>query len=97
MLGNPLDFGQTLGANLVNKRHQGVFVEPSGRLWQSSYWREIARSSSRAEIAKDIRLAEAGRAVIRQLHGEQPFVNHLSETIHNPRPIEIEARRCCVR
>jgi hypothetical protein len=88
VIGNALDLGQPLGANLVDERHQGVFVEPSGR-----FWRQVAWSSSRAEIAKDIRLAETGRAIIRQLHGEQSFVNHLSETIYDPRPIEIEAGR----
>ena len=97
VLADALDLGQTLRADPVDKGHQGVFVQPCGRLREGGYRRQISRSGGGAQVAEDIHLVEAGGAVIRQLHGKQPFVNDLSETIHDPCPVEIEARRRFMR
>ena len=51
--------------------------------------REYSRRA-RGEIAQHRGLAEAGLAAFGQLQGEEPFVDDVAQTVHDPRAVEVD-------
>ena len=58
--------------------------------------RHLGRRIRRREVAEHARLLEPRRAILGDLHREQPLVNDLPEPVDDPRPIEIDPRRALV-
>ena len=95
--GDAVDLGHALGAHLVQERRQRALVEPAGRLREGRRGRQLGGSGRRAQVAEQVRPAQARLAAGGQLHREQPFVDHAAQAVHDARAVAVEARRRGVR
>ena len=93
---DPLDLGQAILARLFEERRERVLVKPGRRLGEGRDRGHLGRRVRRREVAEQAGLLEPRLAVLGDLHREEPLVDHLPESIHHARPVEVDARRAFV-
>src|SRR5579884_16316 len=86
-----LDFGDALVSGVLQEPDEFLFVQPGGGFGQSCNRRQGFRWLGWCEVAQDAGFPKARRAIFRELHGKQAFVYNLAESVHYPRPVEIDA------
>jgi hypothetical protein len=69
-----------------------VLVEPARRLREGRHGRHLGGRVRRREVAQHAGFLELRLAALGYLHGEQPLVNDLAESIHDTRPVEVDTR-----
>ena len=93
---DPLDLGKAILACLFEERCERVLVKPGRRLGEGRDRGHLGRRARRREVAEQAGLLEPRFAVLGDLHREEPLVDHLPESIHHARPVEVDARRAFV-
>ncbi len=86
------DLGETFLAGLFQERMEGGSLEPRRLLRQEGNGRQFLRQLGRCEVAQDARFPEGWFLAVGHFDGKQPFVDDLSETVHDAGTVEIESR-----
>ena len=90
---DPLDFGEAIVARLFEERREGVLVQPVRRLRQGCDYRHLGRRVGGCEVPEHAGSCKTGLAMFGDLHGEQPLVNDLPESVHDPGSVEVDSNR----
>ena len=93
---DPVDLGEAILACLLEERCERVLVEPGRRLGKGRDRGHLGRRVRGREVAEQAGLLEPRFAVLGDLHREEPLVDDLPESIHDARPVEVDARRALV-
>ena len=90
---DPVDLGKTIRACLFEEWCERVLVQPGRHLWKGRDRRHLSRRVRRHEVTEQAWFLEPRFAALGDLHGEEPLMDHLPESIDRAPPVEIDACR----
>ena len=93
MVGDTVDLGQPLRPHLVDERGERVLVQPRSSFRQRGRRGQSVQRIGGSHVTEDVRFPEAGQEAVRQLQGEQPFMDDVAESVDDPRLVEVKTHR----